>query len=320
MYLSLDIGGTNLKGALVTSEGEIVHKASIKAEAQSRTGEEILRACAKLLEDILRQTNTDKTKILGVGIGAPGVCDNLLGELRYATNLKFDQLPARKIMGECFDCPIAVLNDANAAALGEALKGTGSDYKSSVMITLGTGVGGGIIIDGKLYAGFNDAASELGHHIIKMDGELCSCGKHGCMEAYVSATALIRQTTRMIEQHPDSLLAELARKRGKVSGRTPFEALEKGCPYAKEVVDTYLRYLAVSIGNIINMLMPELIILGGGISHEGDHLLEPLRKLIPEYAFLTGVRAEPQIAVATLGNDAGLVGAALYAKDYAAHA
>ncbi len=320
MYLSLDIGGTNLKGALVTPEGEIVLKSSIKAKAKERSGEEIIRASAGLLEDILRRTETDKAAIQGVGIGAPGVCDNLLGELRYATNLDFDKLPARKIMGEYFDCPVAVLNDANAAALGEARKGTGSAYKSSVMITLGTGVGGGIIIDGKLYAGFNDAASELGHHIIKMDGEPCSCGKRGCMEAYVSATALIRQTARMIDEHPDSTLAKLAKKRGRVSGRTPFEAVEKGCPYGQRVVDDYVRYLAISVGNIINMMMPELIILGGGISHEGKHLVEPLRKLVPEYAFLTGVRAEPEIAVAMLGNDAGLVGAALYAKDYAADA
>ena len=186
---------------------------------------------------------------------------------------------------------------------------------SAVLITLGTGVGGGVILNDRVYSGFNDAGSELGHMVICMDGEPCTCGRQGCFEAYASAAALIRQTEQAMAEYPDSLLYEETTDEGRVTGRTAFNAMKRGDAVAIGVVERYIRYIGEGLANIINVLMPEMIILGGGISNEGDHFLQRVKKATIERSFLHGNVEKPNFQLAALGNDAGIVGAALFARD-----
>jgi glucokinase len=213
------------------------------------------------------------------------------------------------------DVPVFVDNDANAAALGEAVAGAAKGASSSVMITLGTGVGGGIIIDNKVYSGFNGAGGELGHIVIVKDGEQCSCGRRGCWEAYSSATALIRMTQQKLDECAASgrktAMADLVAKKGRVTGRTAFDSMRMGDEAAKEVVDSYLGYLACGLTNMINIFQPEILSIGGGVSGEGQSLIDALLPTIRKECYGGGTVKPTEIRIAQLGNDAGIIGAAV---------
>jgi glucokinase len=316
MYrIGIDLGGTNIAAGLVNEKGEIVKKLSVPTNAD-RAAEEIAADIVKLCHGVCNESGVSADEVLSVGIATPGIADDESGEVVYANNLPFRHFPIRKLVSEGFyNKPVHIANDANAAALGEAAFGAANGTSNSVMITLGTGVGGGIIIDKKIFCGSNGAGGELGHIVIEYNGQPCSCGRKGCWEAYSSATALIRMTKEKIEEcHAagrPTIMDELVAKKGKVSGITAFAAMREGDEAAKEVVDTYLRYLAIGLGNIVNIFQPEVISLGGGISNEGQSLVEAIVPLVQKEQYGGGIVHVAEIKIAKLGNDAGIIGAAM---------
>ncbi len=313
MYIGIDLGGTNIAAGLVDKNGKIVHKDSVKTNA-SRPYGEIIRDMAELSKKVAVDAGYAIDAVEWVGIGSPGTCDPDNGVLVYANNLPFSNTPMREEFQNYYKVPLYIENDANCAALGEAMAGSAKGTSSSVTITLGTGVGGGIIADGKILSSFNHAGGELGHMVISMAGETCTCGNQGCWEAYASATALIRQTREAMEDNPDSLMWKLTDLDG-VSARTSFDAAKQGDLVAKRVVDRYLYYVSVGLLNVVVIFQPERIIVGGGVSHEGDYILEPIRKYVAEHDYC---RAEQrtEIVTAQLGNDAGIIGAAFLGAQY----
>lgn len=315
MYIGIDLGGTNIAAGLIDKEGRILHKDSVKAKAD-RHYSEIIKDMAELSKKVTLDAGYTPEEIEWVGIGSPGSCDNENGILIYANNLGFLNTPMRAEFQKHFDVPVYMANDADCAAYGEAMVGNAKGTDSSVTVTLGTGIGGGIIIDRKIVSGYNFCGGELGHMVICMGGEQCSCGKKGCWEAYASATALVRQTKQAMEENPDSLMWKEAPSLEDVSGRTAFDAAKKGDVLAQKVVDTYLYYVSVGISNIVTIFQSEKVLIGGGISNEGEYILEPIRKYVGEHDYCKTDK-KTQIAKAALANDAGIIGAAFLGAQYA---
>lgn len=315
MYIGIDLGGTNIAAGLINKEGKILHKDSVKAGA-NRHYSEIIKDMAELSKKVAIDGGCSLEDIEWVGIGSPGSCDNENGILIYANNLGFANTPMRAEFQKHFDVPVYIANDADCAAYGEAMVGAAKGTSDSVTVTLGTGVGGGIIIDNKIITGFNSCGGELGHMIILVDGEPCSCGKKGCWEAYASATALIRQTKKAMEENPDSLMWKEVASLDEVNGRTSFEAAKKGDKAAQAVVDTYLRYVAVGVSNIVTVFQPEKVLIGGGISNEGESILVPIREYVSAHDYC---KTDKKVTIekAMLGNDAGIIGAAFLGAQYA---
>lgn len=311
MYrLGIDLGGTNIAVGLVNEKFELVKKMSTPTLA-TRAPEAIIDDMAAVCKKLLAACNVKISDVESVGIASPGIANSKTGVIEYANNLPFNNLPIAKMLGERLGTDnIKVANDANAAALGEAVAGAARGSQSSVMITLGTGVGGGIIIDGKLISGFNFAGGELGHMVIEADGVPCSCGRRGCWESYSSATALIRMTKEKIEECKKSGRPSKMIEIERVSGRTACDCMRAGDEAAKEVYDKYIHYLAIGLGNVINIFQPEIITLGGGISGEGQSLIDSLVPEVAKEHYGTGLVKDSEIRIATLGNDAGIIGAA----------
>lgn len=315
MYrIGVDLGGTNIVVGIVDENYKIITKAKRKTNCP-RPAEEILKDIAACVKTALENAKLTEADIISIGIGTPGSVNKEEGVIDYANNLGFDKVPAKAILSEFYDLPIYLENDANCAALGEAVAGAGNNAKNFVAVTLGTGVGSGIIVDGKIVNGCNDAAGEMGHTVIELDGEPCTCGRRGCWEAYSSATALVRQTKKAMEEHKDSLMWELVGNDiNKVNGRTAFDAMRKGDAVGKAVVDKYIRMLAVGITNIVNIFQPEVLCIGGGIGCEGENLLVPLRALVEKEHYSIHSAKQTKLCSAVLGNDAGIIGAALLDK------
>lgn len=310
MYrVGIDLGGTNIVAGVVNDRHEIVAFAKCKT-ACPRPSEEIVADMARMTREAVKKAGISMDEVKGVGVGSPGVCNKDTGVVERAANLGFENLPICAMLSEMLGKKVYIENDANAAALGEFIAGAAKDVNSCVCITLGTGVGGGVIIDGKVFAGSNFAGTELGHTVIEVDGELCSCGRRGCWEAYASATGLIRQTRRAMEEHRDSKMWDIAGSLDKVDGRTSFEAMRAGDAAGKAVVDRYIYYIAVGLINMINIFQPEILCVGGGICKEGETLLAPLRKYIEAEQFSKFSEKKTKLCVAALGNDAGIIGAA----------
>lgn len=308
-YIGIDLGGTNIAVGIVTKEGKIVKKTSTPTGAD-RPFEEIFQDMADCIRKLLSETGIQESELESIGIGTPGCLDTQKGMLIFAGNFKYGKLVNyRELMKKHFDVPVYIGNDANVAALAEAKVGAAKGVENCLMITLGTGVGGGIIIDGKIYEGHLSAAGELGHIVIVHDGEPCTCGRNGCWEAYASVTALIRQTKEAMVANPDSIMNEIPMD--KVNGRTSFDAARKGDKAALEVVAKYQEYIANGLANLVNVLCPEIIVVGGGICKEGDFLLGRVNEIMQKQVFGAGLLPERKMVVAELGNDAGLIGAAL---------
>lgn len=310
MYkIGIDLGGTNIAVGLVSEDAKIVAKKSVKTGAD-RPFEEIMKDMADCTLALLKNENVSLDDVESIGIGTPGSIDLENGVLLYANNFKYgNNVPMRALLQQYINKPVRLGNDANVAALGEALGGAAKGCKTAVMITLGTGIGGGIVIDGKIYTGVAGGGAELGHVCIVVDGEPCSCGRKGCWEAYASATALIRQTKRAMEANPDSLMNQLC-SLDTVNGRVAFDAARKGDKAAQTVVDNYIKYLAEGLIDMINIFRPETLIIGGGICNEGDNLLVPLKKYISGFTYGGEGDTYDPITIAQLGNDAGIIGAA----------
>ena len=308
MYIGIDLGGTNIAAGLVDDKGNILYKASIPTHKE-RHWSEIVRDMAAIAERVVKESGHSIDEVVAVGIGCPGSIDKERGVVVYSNNIVMHNVPVADEFRKYLDLPVYLENDANAAALGEyAVCEEGLD--SFVFITLGTGVGGGIILDGKVWSGFNGAGAEIGHQSLVFGGEKCTCGRRGCLEAYASVTALINQTKAAMAAHPESKMNEWEEEHGKVSGRTAFECAKLGDPVAIEVRDRYIEYVAEGICSIVNVLQPRALAIGGGISREGDALLEPIKKYFEDNDYNKHM-PKTDIRIAKLFGDAGIVGAAM---------
>lgn len=309
IYIGIDLGGTNIAAGIVSEKGELLAKKSTPTR-RDVTAEEVIKDMADLVLAILSENGYNVDDVISIGIGSPGSVDKAKGELVYANNLPFLNTPMRDEMQKYINKPVYIDNDANCAAWAEAMAGATKDVSDSVAITLGTGVGGGIVINRKLYSGFNYTGGELGHIVINVDGEECTCGRKGCWEAYASATALIRQTKEAAEKDKNSKLWDYYKKAGKFTGRTAFDAAKDGDETAKKVVENYTKYVACGLTNIVNIFQPEIIVLGGGVANEGEALMNPVCEYVRRETYGNPVN-KCEIKKAFLGNDAGIIGAAL---------
>ncbi|NLY91914.1 MAG: ROK family protein [Firmicutes bacterium] len=310
-YLGIDLGGTNIAIGLVDEQGQIVHQRSIPT-GRERSADLILKDMAMLALKVAEEAGVGLEQITSVGVGSPGAPDVQKGVIIYNNNLGFRNVPVRAELQKYLPLPVYVDNDANCAALAEGLLGAAGGVRHSVTVTLGTGIGGGVIIDHNIYSGFNNAGAELGHMVIAAGGKQCTCGRKGCWEAYASARGLIEAAQAAAKKNPASLLFKMVNgDLNKITAKTPFDAAEAGDAVAAGVVDEYLDYLAVGLGNIINIFQPEVIVLGGGVSKQGESLLRPLNAKVAREVY--GQEGVPvaKLKLAVLGNEAGIVGAAL---------
>lgn len=307
-YIGIDLGGTNIVAGVVNEKYEIVAKAKTPTN-RPRSAKEICLDMAKMALEAVEKAGLKISDIESVGVGAPGSVNSDTGVISFSNNLDFHDAPIADYIREVIDLPVYVENDANAAAYGEFVAGSAKGTKDAVCITLGTGVGGGIIIGGKIYSGFNYAGAEIGHTVVEVDGPQCSCGRKGCFEVYSSATGLIRMTKEALDANPDSKMHEMM-DGDHVSGRLAFNAMRAGDEAAKGVVDKYIKYLAAGIANTINIFQPEVLCIGGGVCNEGDALLIPLKALISKEIYTRNSDENTKIVIASLGNDAGIIGAA----------
>ena len=314
--VGVDIGGTNIAIGIIDENNQLVCKDSV-GTPKGGSAQKIIGCIDLLINQILLEQKLTKENILCIGIGVPGTVNKKSGKVEFANNLGFhdeDLVGMLKIYYP--DIPIAMNNDANAAAFGEFAAGAGRDVNSMIMVTLGTGVGGGIIIDKKLYEGTNYAAGELGHFVINCEGIPCNCGRKGCFEAYASATALIEQTIEAMKNEKQSILWELCDYNlDKVEGKTLFDSVRLFDKTAERVLNQYIYYLSVGIIDIINIFQPDMICIGGGISKAGDLILDGLIQRVENENYARTSDNQTKIVFATLENDAGIIGAGLLAKE-----
>ena len=305
-YLGIDLGGTNIVAALVDKNARIVAKDTVRTN-MPRSTDSICDDMAMLCQKLLAGAGLTFADVPWVGIGSPGmICGNVIV---YSANLDFHNVSLAELLSQRMGVPVLLENDGNAAALGELFAGAGKGHSSLIEITLGTGVGGGIVIDGKVYSGSTGAAGEVGHMVIHPGGRLCTCGHRGCLEAYCSAVALRAMTQEALESNPESKMKDFL-KNGKVSAKTAFDAARAGDEAGAQVVEEFLEHLAMGIANLTYILQPEIICLGGGVAYEGDAIVLPLRERLAQMTHFNE-NQRPQIVAGVLGNDAGLIGAAL---------
>lgn len=306
-FIGIDIGGTSIKGIIINRNGDIFYEDCI-ATGSEKNGDILSTNIVKLINKMVMANGGFKSSFAGVGIGCPGLIDSTRGAVVFSGNLGLDYYPLGTVVSESLGMAVKITNDANAAALGEAKFGAGKKYKDSILITLGTGVGGGIVVDGKLFEGGNSAGTEIGHIVIVENGESCTCGRKGCLEAYASATALINQTRNAMSENRNSLMWNTYTLET-VSGKTAFDYAETDIT-AKTVVENYIKHLACGIINLANIFRPQVVMLGGGVSNQKEKLTEPLQKILDKELFAGQSYAPVKIVTASLGNKAGAYGAA----------
>ncbi len=313
--IGIDLGGTNIAAGICDEDLNIVMKGSVPTLAH-RDSELIVKDMAALTADLVERSGIAKQDIEYIGIASPGSVNPDTGIVEHSNNIAMNNFPIIEIFKKYYNTEkIYIANDANAAALGEAIAGSAKGAKVAVMITLGTGVGGGVVIDGKIYTGgINHSGAELGHTVLVSGGRPCTCGRRGCWEAYSSATALIKMTEEKLDElrkdGTKSLMFDEAEKHGKVSARIPFSAMKAGDAHGKEVCDTYIRYLADGITNMVNIFQPNILCIGGGVCNEKEYLTVPLIELVNQDQYTKNNKIKTKIVTATLGNDAGIIGAA----------
>ncbi|MCH4239276.1 MAG: ROK family protein [Oscillospiraceae bacterium] len=308
--IGIDIGGTGIKAGVIDTENQIVGRAS-RPTGADRSWQAVVQDIIGAAQDALQNANLTQEACVSLGAGCPGTIDAKTGTVVYSNNLHWKQVPLAKGLTSAFQMPVHVSNDANCAALGEVCAGAAKGFQNAILFTLGTGVGSGIILDGKIFEGGGPGGAEFGHTLLVENGEPCTCGRHGCLESYASATALIRDAKRAVQKHPESLLAALCEgDLSRMDGRIPFQAARKGDSTGKQVVDAYIRHLANGIVDAVNIFRPEMVLISGGISKEGTFLTNPLNELVKKDVFGGEDSFLPQIRAAQLGNDAGMIGAA----------
>ncbi len=317
MYkLGIDLGGTNIVAGVVDDKYRIVATAKRKTNLP-RPAEEIVDDLVAVAYEAIESAGLTSDDIDGYGIGCPGSIDHETDSVPYSNNLEFYDLPLGQMLYEKTGKKFYVENDANAAAYGEYIAGAGKGTKNFIAITLGTGVGGGIIIDGKIYSGSNGAGGELGHTVIQMGGQACTCGRFGCWETYASATALVRQTKQAMMRYKNSRMWEICDGNiENANGVTAFKAKRLGDRVGSMVVDEYIRYVAVGIANVLDTFQPDMICIGGGVSKEGEYLTDPLNEYVEGENYARHMKIKTIIKTADLGNDAGIIGAAYLCNLY----
>ena len=312
--IGIDIGGTSIKGAVVNDAGKVLTRFAMDVNKDASGEDEVNRFCDVMIKSINDYDNS--IKLEGIGIGMPGILDMDKGVVITSPNLpKWNGLHISKLISKRMGLPVYINNDANVATLGEARFGSGKEYSNLIMLTLGTGVGGGIIIDNKLYDGYKHMGAELGHMVIRVNGEKCGCGRRGCFEAYASATGLIKMSKKEMDKNPDSLMHEVANEFGKVNAKVVFEASRREDKVAIRVMKRYVRYLGEGILNYCNIFRPEVVVLSGGVANEGDYLLDQVRHFLKNHSY--GMKGSPKVElkVASLGYDSGKIGAACLVFD-----
>lgn len=315
-YVGVDIGGTNLKAGLVDENGVLLATQKMKV-ASIADDDGLAWTVASLVQELAHTVNISVSDVASVGVGVPGTVEIRSGSINYTCNLPLRNVPLRKLFHRYLSIPLYIENDANCAALAEFLVGAGRDSKRFVTITLGTGVGAGIVHNGKIYHGANGMAGEVGHMVIQRGGLPCPCGRHGCWEQYASATALKRMTAAALAAHPHSILAQVvAENEGRVSGQSAFIAARRGDPVGQQVCDEYVDYLACGVVNVVNIFQPDTLAIGGGVSNEAEEqLLLPVQQSVARESIPCGRDRRTRIVKAELGNRAGIIGAALLGKN-----
>ncbi|MDR1029101.1 MAG: ROK family protein [Clostridiales Family XIII bacterium] len=308
--IGVDIGGTNIVAGLVDDAGRIRAKAATPTLA-ARGAEAIVADIVALARKLTEESGIPADRVGGVGVGVPGTANRTTGIVEYACNLNWTGVPLQALLSEALRLPIRLENDANAAAFGEYTAGAAEGCDSFIMITLGTGIGGGMVSQGRLIEGFNFAGMEVGHMVIDKGGRPCHCGRNGCFERYASASGLILTAKEYMERYPTSLLWDMAEDDpDRVDGLTPFEAMKRGDPAAKAIIDVYAADLACGVTNLINIFQPDRLAIGGGIAGQGETLLAPLRAIVARDVYSKHCARNTEIVAAVLGNDAGVIGAA----------
>lgn len=308
--IGVDIGGTSFKCGIVDEKGNIVSRFGFKVD-HAVSQEELINKLISSINSAITHSKIGKNEFEGIGIGCPGSINTSSGCCEYSNNLHWKDLPIVKMVEEGTGLKAKIANDANAACLGEAKFGAGKKYQNLILLTLGTGVGGGLFLNGHLYEGKEGKGAELGHSLLVMDGRLCSCGRKGCLEAYASVTALIKDTKIAIENYPTSLMNGYAKTNHGVSGLTAFECAKKGDAAAIMVVKNYMHYLGEGIINFLNIFRPDAVVLGGGLSNQKEFLTDAIKHYLDgeHYGFGGDSSPKADILVSNLGNDAGILGA-----------
>ena len=306
--IGIDIGGTSIKGAAVYDDGRMLDVFSLPV-IKGEPGEETINKLIDVVDEYIKKQNIAKD-IIGIGIGIPGLLDVNKGTVVMSNNLKWEDLPIVEMFQKRLPYQVRIANDANVAAYGEAIYGAGKGVPYVIMLTLGTGVGGGIVLDGQLYEGNLGQGAELGHIVVKYGGRECTCGRKGCLERYASATALVMDTTIAMDAHPESLMHRIAAEQGKIDGRVAFKAARQGDKAGLEVVEQYIYNLSEGILNYCNIFRPNVVILSGGIANEGDYLFDKINNYLLKEKY--GFPRSPAVKVipAKLGYDSGKIGAA----------
>ncbi len=309
--IGVDLGGTNISAAILDENNNILLKGKRKT-LQNRGHEAVIADIAGLVLELCKKQGVDVKDVGGVGLGCPGAIDDKNGVVIFAGNLKgFQSLPLAKSLEDLLGVPVRISNDANCAALGEFVAGAALEYDSALLITIGTGIGGGFVDNGSIYIGSGIGGAEFGHITIVAGGEQCSCGKKGCFESYCSATALIREAKKAAAQNEASALYTMCDgNMDNMDGRIPFDACRAGDATAKKLIDDFIFYMGEGIVSIVNIMRPAVVMLSGGISAEGEFLTIPLTEYLKKYAFAHDQIEPPKVLKARLGNDAGFIGAA----------
>ncbi len=313
--IAIDLGGMSAKGALFSLAGELLYEERILTN-KSDGFEGTLQKLSSLSQAVIKGYGCTMDEVSAIGAAAPGIVDRDNGMILRWSNFDWNNIPFAKRLSELTGKKVVVANDANVAALGEATFGATSKYQSSILLTIGTGIGGGMIFNGKIIEGFRSAGAELGHITIRKDGLPCACGRRGCYEKYASATALVLQTRHAMVEDLQSTMWEIADgKIENVDGRTAFTAARQGDETAKKVVEQFVGYLSEGIADFVNILRPEAIVLGGGVAEQGENLFAPLRKAVDERSYIAMDIVPLKIVGAKLGNKAGVYGAFCLAKE-----
>lgn len=313
LYIGIDVGGTGIKAGVVDANGKILYKLSCPT-GRERGHEAVIRDMAALALRAVQESGHSMEEIHSVGVGIPGMQDPRTGRIPFCTNLGWHDVPLMELLGRELRKPIYVNNDATVAGLAESVSGVSAGTKNSVFVTLGTGVGGGVVLDGKAFMGPHGIATEVGHMITVAGGEMCTCGNRGCWERYASATAIIREGRKFAAAHPESALAKAVNgDLDQIEARTVIDLAKAGDPDCEALFDEYVYHLTVGLVNLINLYDPEIIALGGGVSRAGAFLLEKVNALLPEMIFFKSM-PHAKIELAQLGNDAGIIGAAMLGR------
>lgn len=311
MRIGVDVGGMSIKFGLVNEAYEIVAGKVIETHRESQSAEEIIARMAAAALELLEENGLTQEDCEGIGIACPGTSDPVNGVIVYSNNIEWENVPILAMLGEKLHMPMALANDADAAALGEVLDGAAKGKRNAVLLTLGTGVGGGVIIDRKVFSGPLRGGCELGHMVIERDGKQCTCGRRGCLETYASATALMEEAREKAALYPESLMNELSGNNpDNIKGKLIYDAKKRGDAAATAVVEEYEENLSIGIANLINVFRPEVFILGGGVSAQKEYLTDALQAKVSRMCFGGNLGEIPPIVTSRLGNDAGIIGAA----------